>query len=479
LAQDADLPRSIAGLSRELLARRLSPVEVVMALLGRIEVDETNSFITVTAERALEKASLSEREILAGHYRGPLHGVPVALKDIIYTNGVRTTMGSALYSGHVPYHSATVARKLEEAGSVLIGKTNTHEFAYGPTGDRSYFGPTLNPHDARRITGGSSGGSGAAVAANLCYGALGSDTGGSIRIPAALCGTVGMKPTFGRVSKSGVFPLSWSLDHIGPITRTVEDNAMMLNVLAGHDQEDLYSVDWPAEDFTRDLRRGLRGASIGLPTSFYFDHVEEEVGARVREAVEVFRSLGVRVREVEIPNLVDTLHAQRLILGAEAYAVHQERLENELETFGEEVGERLMDGERLKAYRYANARRRGVLSTDEFDRALQGVDVLLTPTLPIVATEIGQREVGIGDYEESVRSALTRFTGPTDLTGHPSLSVPCGATASGLPVGLQLVGRHFDEASLYRFGHVYEEAMVQANIRAREAGRGRHDGFSG
>jgi aspartyl-tRNA(Asn)/glutamyl-tRNA(Gln) amidotransferase subunit A len=461
VAQYADLPRSLAGLSRELLAKHLSPVEVVRALLGRIEADETNSFITVTAEWALEKATLAEREILAGGHRGPLHGVPVALKDIIYTRGVRTTMGSALYAGHVPDHSATVARKLEEAGSVVMGKTNTHEVAYGPTGDRSYFGPTLNPHDARRITGGSSGGSGAAVAANLCYGALGSDTGGSIRIPAALCGTVGMKPTFGRVSKSGVFPLSWSLDHVGPITRTVEDNALMLNVLTGHDPEDPYSVDHPAEDFARDLQRGLRGAGIGLPTSFYFDHVDEEVGVLVREAMEVFRSLGAQVREVEIPNLVDTLHAQRLILGAEAYAVHEERLENEPEAFDEEVCERLMDGARPRAYRYANARRRGVLATDEFDHALQGVDVLLTPTLPIVATEIGQREVRIGDNKESVRSALTRYTGPTDLTGHPSLSIPCGITTSGLPVGMQLIGRHFDEATLYRFGHAYEEAMIQ------------------
>jgi aspartyl-tRNA(Asn)/glutamyl-tRNA(Gln) amidotransferase subunit A len=461
LSQYTDLPRSLAGLFRELLARRLSPVEVVRALLGRIEADETNAFITVTAQRALEEASLAESEILAGRHRGPLHGVPVALKDIIYTRGVRTTMGSALYAGHVPDHSATVARKLEEAGSVLIGKTNTHELAYGPTGDRSYFGPTLNPHDARRITGGSSGGSGAAVAAVLCYGALGSDTGGSIRIPAALCGIVGMKPTFGRVSKSGVFPLCWSLDHVGPITRTVEDNALMLNVLAGHDQEDHYSVDRPAEDFTRHLRRGLHGGGIGLPRSFYFDHVDKEVVARVLEAVEVFRSLGARVREVEIPNLIDTLHAHRLILGAEAYAVHEESLENEPETFDEEVGERLMDGARPRAYRYAKARRRGVLATDEFDHALHGVDALLTPTLPITATDIGQREVSIGDYEESVRSALTRFTGPTNLTGHPSLSIPCGTTATGLPVGLQLIGRHFDEATLYRFGHAYEEAMVQ------------------
>jgi len=241
----------------------------------------------------------------------------------------------------------------------------------------------------------------------------------------------------------------------------VEDNALMLNVLAGHDQEDHYSVDRPAEDFTRHLRRGLRGGGIGLPRSFYFDDVDEEVGARVREAAEVFRSLGARVREVEIPNLIDTLHAHRLILGAEAYAVHEESLENESETFDDEVGERLMDGARPRAYRYAKARRRGVLATDEFDHALHGVDALLTPTLPITATDIGQREVSIGDYEESVRSALTRFTGPTNLTGHPSLSIPCGTTATGLPVGLQLIGRHFDEATLYRFGHAYEEAMVQ------------------
>ena len=457
--KDAELPRTLETLAYSLRERHLSPVEVVRGLLERIEADESNSFITVTAERALDEASRAEAEILAGRYRGPLHGVPVGLKDLIYTRGVRTTMGSAFFAEYVPDHSATVARKLEEAGSVLIGKTNTHEFAYGPTGDRSYFGPARNPHDTRGITGGSSSGSGAAVAAGLCYGALGSDTGGSIRIPAALCGTVGMKPTFGRVSKWGVFPLSWSLDHVGPLTRTVSDNAMILNVLAGHDPADPHSADRPAEDFTRDLERGLRGTSLGLPSSFYFEHVDEEVESRVREAAEVFSSLGAEVREVEIPNLWDTLKAQRLILAAEAYAVHEERLKNEPEKFGEEVRERLMDGERPKAYRYANARRRGMLATDEFDRVLDGVDVILTPSVPLSATEIGQREISIEGYEEDVRSALTRFTGPTDLTGHPSLSVPCGTTNSGLPVGLQLIGRLFDEATLYRFGRAYEEVV--------------------
>jgi aspartyl-tRNA(Asn)/glutamyl-tRNA(Gln) amidotransferase subunit A len=456
------LPRSLATLSRELKERRLSPVEVVRTLLGRIEADETNAFITVTAERALEEASLAEREIAAGRRKGPLHGIPIGLKDLVYTRDVHTTMGSSFFAEHVPDRSATVARRLEDAGSVLIGKTNTHEFAYGPTGDRSFFGPTRNPRDTGKITGGSSGGSGAAVAANLCYGALGSDSGGSIRIPAALCGVVGMKPTFGRVSKTGVFPLAWSLDHVGPITRTVEDNALMLNAIAGHDPEDLYSVDPAAEDFTRGLERGVQGAAIGLPSSFYFEHVDGEVEARVREAADLFASLGAEVREVEVSNLWDTLHAQRLILAAEAYAVHEERLETDPDRFDDQGLERLLNGENLKAFRYANAQQRKLHSLREFENALRSIDVLLTPTVPIPAPEIGQRQTTIDGYEEPVYSALTRLTGPTNLNGLPSLSVPCGTTSSGLPVGLQLIGRPFDELTLYRFGHAYEESINPA-----------------
>jgi aspartyl-tRNA(Asn)/glutamyl-tRNA(Gln) amidotransferase subunit A len=459
-----ELPRSLTDLARAFRERRLSPVEVVDTLLGRIETEDKvlNAFITVTGERALEEAARAEAEILAGRDRGPLHGVPVGLKDIIYTEGVRTTMGSAFFEDFVPDHSATVAAKLEEAGSVLLGKTNTHEFAYGPTGDRSYFGPTRNPHDPGRISGGSSGGSAAAVAANLLYASLGSDTGGSVRIPAALCGVVGMKPTFGLVSKRGVFPLSWTLDHVGPLTRTLEDNALLLNVLAGHDPKDPYSSRRPAEDFARDLRRGVRDGAIGVPHEFYFEHVEGEVGERVREVIEVFRSLGAEVREVDIPRLRETLKAQRLTLAADAYAVHEERLKSEPERFDAEVRERLEDGERLRAYCYANAQQRKIRAKDEFERALEGIDVLLTPTLPIAATPIDAREVDIGGYGESVRSAVTRLTGPTNLTGFPSLSIPCGSTASGLPVGVQLIGRPFDEATLYRFGYAYETAIVEA-----------------
>ena len=458
-----DLPRSLTALSRAFREKRLSPVEVVRVLLERIEATDKNlgAFITVTGERALEEAARAEAEMAAGRFRGPLHGVPLGLKDLIYTRDVRTTMGSALFKDYVPDYSATVALKLEEAGAVLVGKTNTHEFAYGPTGDRSYFGPTRNPHDARRISGGSSGGSGAAVAASLLYASLGSDTAGSIRIPSALCGVVGMKPTFGRVSKHGVFPLSWTLDHVGPLTRTVEDNALLMNVLAGYDPKDPYSANRPAEDFARDLGRGVGGGVVGVPKDFYFEHVEDEVGERVREAIEVFLSLGAEVREVGIPNLPETLGAQRYILAADAYAIHEERLKSAPEEFDEEVLERLLEGERLKAHRYARARQRKITSQGEFEEALGEADVLLAPTVPIAATLIDQRKVNFGGYEEPVRSAVTRLTGPANLIGFPSLSVPCGFTASGLPVGMQLIGRPFDEAALYRFGHAYETAVTE------------------
>ncbi len=455
-----ELPSSLADLAGAYREGRLSPVEVVETLLGRIETGDgsLNAFVTVTGERALQDASRAEAEFVAGRHRGPLHGIPVGLKDLIFTRGVRTTMGSAFFADHVPDHSAAVATRLEEAGTILLGKTSTHEFAYGPTGDRSYFGPTRNPRDQSRIPGGSSSGSAAAVAAGMIYGALGSDTGGSIRIPAALCGVVGMKPTFGLVSRSGVFPLSWTLDHVGPITRTVEDNALVLNALAGHDPDDPYSADRPPEDFSRGLGRGVSGSVIGVPQDFYFEHLDAEVGEKVGEAIEVFESLGARARPVEIPHLRETLEAQRLTLAVEAYAVHEERLRDEPDRYGEGVRERLLGGEGHKAHTYASAQQVKVRAMEEFRQALDGVDVLLTPAVPIAATLVYQEELDIGGYEETVRSAVTRLTGPTNFTGSPSLSVPCGPTAAGLPVGIQLIGRPFDEATVYRFGHSYEAA---------------------
>lgn len=455
------LPYSLAELADALRAKRLSPVEVVGSILEQIDAldGKLNAFITVLPERALEYARQAEREIGAGRYRGRLHGIPIGVKDIIYTKYARTTMGSAFFEDYTPDYNATVVSKLEEAGAIVIGKTNTHEFAYGATGDRSHFGPTKNPHNLRKIAGGSSSGSAAAVAAKLCYGALGSDTAGSVRIPSALCGTVGMKPAFGRVSKRGVFPLSWTLDHIGPLTRTTADSAILLSAISGFDRRDPYSENIPVEDFSRDIHRSVRGGCIGVPTNFYFEHLEDDVEERIREGIEVFRALGARVQEVKLPCVEEALKSQRVIFASEAYAIHKERLETEPGKFDNEVREYLLGGERLKAYRYVVAQQNKRRALKEFAQVLEEVEVLLTPTVPTWATDIDQKTVDIDGHEEAVHAALTRFVGPTNLIGLPSLSVPCPPVDGGMPTGLQLIGRQFDEATIYRYGHAYEEAV--------------------
>jgi aspartyl-tRNA(Asn)/glutamyl-tRNA(Gln) amidotransferase subunit A len=461
---------SLAELSGALRERRASPVEVTRLLLERVDSlnEELNAYVTVLSEEALAAAARAEREISTGDLRGPLHGVPVALKDIIFTRGVRTTMGSEFFRDYVPDYDAAVVERLRQAGAIIVGKPNTHEFAYGPTGDRSYFGPVKNPYDTDRISGGSSSGSGAAVAACMSFAALGTDTGGSVRIPASCCGVVGMKPTFGRVSKYGVFPLSWTLDHVGPLTRTVEDNALVLGAISGYDARDPYSASRDAEDFAARLGEGVRGSVIGVPSSFYFERVEAEVEEKVRQGIEALRDLGAVVREVEIPHLEEALAAQRITLAVEAFAVHEERLRTRPKGFDEEVRERLLTGEDVKAYEYARAQQTKLLAGAEFERALEEVDALLSPTLPILPTAIGEREVEVGGRREHVRAALTRFMGPTNLNGLPSLSVPCGLSTSGLPVGLQIMGRPFDEANLYRFGRALERAIPVSTPEARE-----------
>jgi aspartyl-tRNA(Asn)/glutamyl-tRNA(Gln) amidotransferase subunit A len=457
----------LASLARAIKEKEISPVEVTHKLLERVDSTnkKLNAYITVLPEEALAAASRAEKEIVAGTVRSPLHGVPVGLKDIIYTRGVKTTMGSEIFRNYVPDHDAAVVEKLKQAGAIIIGKLNTHQFAYGPTGDRSYFGPVKNPYDATKITGGSSSGSGAAVAASLCYAALGTDTAGSVRIPASCCGIVGMKPTLGRVSKYGVFPLSWTLDHVGPMTRTVEDNALLLSVLSGYDTRDPYSAQEDTEDFTRELGRGIRGSVVGVPSSFYFENVEGEVDARIRQAIETLRDLGAEIREIEIPHAREILLAQRAILASEAFAVHEERLRNQSERFEEEVKDRLFTGEPIRAYEYVKAQQTKQLAREEFNRALEQADTIVAPTAPILPTDIDQREVNIDGYKEHVRSALTRLTGPTNLNGFPNLSIPCGFSSSGLPIGLQMTGRPFDEAGLYRLAHAFEQASTISTVK--------------
>jgi aspartyl-tRNA(Asn)/glutamyl-tRNA(Gln) amidotransferase subunit A len=460
---DEVLQWSLIKLARTIREKEVSPVEVMRQLLERIDsVDgKLNAFITVLSEESLAAAARAEKDILTNKPRGPLHGVPVGLKDIIYTRDIRTTMGSEIFKDYVPDYDATVVEKLKGAGAIIVGKLNTHQFAYGPTGDRSYFGSARNPYDNTKITGGSSAGSGAAVAAALCYAALGTDTGGSIRIPASCCGIVGMKPTFGRVSKYGVFPLSWTLDHVGPMTRTVEDNAFLLSILAGYDTKDPYSTREDTEDFTRKLGQEIEGGIVGVPSSFYFENVEQEVEAKVRHAIETLRGLGAKIREVQIPHVREIVSAQRLTLASEALTVHRERLRTQPERFEAEVRERLLANETTKAYEYVEAQQVKHLAVWEFNRALEEVDILVSPTIPHLPTDIDQREVDFDGHKEHVRSAITRLAVPTNLNGFPALSISCGFSSSGLPIGLQLMGKPFDEANLYRFGHAFERALSQ------------------
>ncbi|MGH3344576.1 MAG: amidase [Carbonactinosporaceae bacterium] len=453
-----DREYAVSVVSRRLRDGALSSEELVKSAMERIEMHNPrlNAVVTALADSALDAARKADQEIRAGRWRGPLHGVPVGLKDIIETRGVRTTMGSELYRDHAPAHDAEVVRRLRRAGAVLIGKLHTHEFAYGPTGDASCFGAVRNPHDPARVAGGSSGGSAVAVATGMCTVALGSDTGGSIRIPAALCGAVGMKPTFGRISRHGVFPLSWTLDHVGPISRTVEDNALLLAVLSGHDRRDPGSARRAARDDGRDIRSGVRGLTIGVPDQLYFDHLDAEVAGLVRGALRTWEEMGASVRPVSIPALADIREAQRTVLAVEAYSVHRHRLEQHPELFGSAVRQRLQAVRSSPAWVYAEARRMQSAAREGFDAALADVDVLATPTVPLPAPLLGQEDTDITGLHESVRSALTRLTGPTNLTGHPSLSLPCGRSGAGLPIGVQLIGKAWDEATLYRFGHSLE-----------------------
>lgn len=446
-------------LAKAIREKKISPVEIVGQTLEAIEKqNETlNAYITICAEQARREAAQAEAEIMRGDWKGIWHGIPVAIKDMIFTEGVRTTMGSQIYEHFVPAYSATAVTRWQQAGAIVIGKTNTHEFAYGPTGDVSFFGPSRNPHDPRKITGGSSGGSGAAVAAGLAYAALGTDTGGSVRIPAAACGIVGMKPTFGRVSKYGAFDLGYTLDHVGPMTKSVRDNASLLQLLAGYDENDPYTLTQPADDYAALLGESVRGKVIGLPL-WYYQHVEEEIKQAIQQVAAVYRELGAEIREVDLPGIDELMQGQRITIQAEAAAIHERTLRDHADALQPEVRERLMDSTDVRGYQYVQVQQRRGQLRAQFNEVFREADVLLTPTLPILPTDIGQRDIMIGDHPDGVRPALLRLTSPTNFTGNPSLSVPCGFSQTGLPIGFQLIGEHGQEAKLYQFGYAYETA---------------------
>jgi aspartyl-tRNA(Asn)/glutamyl-tRNA(Gln) amidotransferase subunit A len=438
----------------EIAARRISPVDLTRACLERIERYDPslNCFITLSAESALKQANQAENEIHRGVWRGALHGIPLALKDLYETAGVRTTAGSSFFSEHVPEVDAFTVQKLKSAGAVLLGKLNMHEIALGVTNDNPHFGACINPWDASRITGGSSGGSAAALAAGLCLGSLGSDTGGSIRIPASLCGVVGLKPTFGRVSLRGVMPLSWNLDHAGPMARRVRDAAILLQAVAGFDPEDPGSQDKPVDDYQAALQDGVRGWRVALATGAYFTKTEPEVLQAVRAAARLFEELGAAVEEVEMPELLEAAQANGLMVTSDAAAFHRERLKSRPQDFGPDVLQRLQNGAAFSSSEYVLARHTQSLLRRRFEAFFADFDVLLMPSTPIPAPE----RQGADAVQRAQQ--LTRFTSPFNLTGLPALSLPCGSSAEGLPIGLQIVAGPWKEAALLRAGYAYEQA---------------------
>jgi aspartyl-tRNA(Asn)/glutamyl-tRNA(Gln) amidotransferase subunit A len=451
---------SIAEAGALIVRRQVSPVELTDAYLAQLERQNPllNAYVTVTGDAAREEARAAEREIGSGTYRGPLHGIPIALKDLYDTKGVRTAAGSKILWDRVPDEDSAVTMLLRAAGAISLGKTNTHEFAYGVTTNNPHFGATRNPWNPDCIPGGSSGGSGAAVAAGMAAMAMGSDTGGSIRIPAALCGTVGLKATHGRVSTAGVIPLSWTLDHAGPLTRTVEDAALVLNAIAGYDPNDAMTVPMPVDDYTRDLAAGVRGLRLGVPRAGFFEAIDPEVARAVEEAIGVYRTLGATVEDMDGTALWNARQAVSDIMLADARHYHAAWLRDRPEEYGEDVRDRLMRRTDMSADEFIAAMRVRAAVTVETARLMTRYDGLLLPTTRIPAPPIAGQTIIIDGQEVFAPNILTSNTNPFNLPGMPALSLPCGFTAAGLPIGLQVVTRRWDEVTALRIAAAYERA---------------------
>jgi len=443
----------IAELGARYRKRALSPVEVTQALLARIEkLDPVlHAFVTLTPDRAMADARAAEEALRRGDPR-PLLGIPVGHKDIYLTQGIRTTGGSALLADWIPDSDATCVGRWRTAGTVLLGKLITHEFAFGIQFPGHRFPPARNPWSLEHIPGGSSSGSGAALAAGLVVGATGSDTGGSIRGPAAFCGIVGLKPTYGRASRAGVLSLSWTLDHTGPMARTVEDCAYLLQAMAGHDPADPASSRAPVEDYLAPLRRDIRGVRLGVPRDYFFDAIDPEVERAFNEALDTLRRLGAEVRDVRIPSLAAT-HSFLLILMAEAFAYHERDIRAHPELYGDVLRERILAGALVTASEYMQAQRIRTEICHETAEVLRGVDVLVTPTTGKPATPFTQAHNPDFGFPKSNMP-------PFNLTGSPTLALPCGFSSSGLPLSFQLAGRAFEEGTVLRVGHAYERATA-------------------
>jgi aspartyl-tRNA(Asn)/glutamyl-tRNA(Gln) amidotransferase subunit A len=449
---------SLTEASRAVRARELSPVELTESVLARIAAVEERlgAYVTVAADAALAAAARAEREISASGPRGPLHGIPMALKDLIDVAGMPTTASSYVRAGHVADRDSRVAERLGAAGAVLLGKTHTHEFAYGLTTPQ-----TNNAWDRSRVAGGSSGGSAVAVAAGAATFTLGTDTGGSIRVPAALNGVVGLKPTYGLVPRTGVTSLSWSLDHVGPLTRTVQDAALVLSAIAGRDPRDPASVPAPAPD--RIPEGDLRGLKVGVPRNHYFDRVAPEVEESVRGAIERLAELGAELVDVEIPMARYIQAVQWGLMVPEATAYHERSLRAVPDLYAPDVRVLLEAGALTSAGDYLRAQRARTMMRDAWARMFDGIDVLAAPTVPMTAVEKGRDTVEWTDgTTETVSDCYVRLCAPANVTGVPALTLPVGRDSAGLPIGMQLMARPFHDATVLRVGRVYEESTAGA-----------------
>jgi len=451
--------QTIVELSPRLQRREVSPVELTRACLDRIEKlnPALNAFITVMAESALAEARTAEAEIFRGEWRGPLHGIPVALKDILDTAGTRTTAASELYQNRIPAEDAEVVRRLRRAGAVILGKNNLHEFAYGGSSLVSFFGDVHNPWNAAHIAGGSSGGSAAAVAAGLCYAAIGTDTAGSIREPAALCGCVGIKPTYGRVSARGVIPLSWSLDHVGPIAATVGDAAAMLQAIVGYDPLDVNSVNGPEADYLSALGEGANTLRVGVPRAYFYDDLDPEVAAAVDQALAVISALVAQVREISLGEMRIEVPTDRTVQAAESFAFHADNVARTPELYQPETLQRIRSGENISAAKYILRRRELEQVRRRAQEMFADIDLLVTPTMPLPAPAIADLKKD-SDALRPAELSLLRNTRPFNVWGLPAVSVPCGFTKSGLPIGLQIAGPYWREGLMLRLARAYEQA---------------------
>ncbi|MBV9503577.1 MAG: amidase [Acidobacteriia bacterium] len=461
LGADPDLTAlTLRQASQMLRAKATSPVELTQACLLRIERynPAVNAFITVAGDSALAAARERETEAMKGKWRGPLHGIPIALKDNIDTAGIRTTGASELFKDRVPAEDAPAAERLKEAGAILLGKLNMHEFAYGATSAVSYFGPVHNPWDLDRVSGGSSGGSAAAIATALCFGTLGTDTGGSIRIPSSHCGVVGLMPSYGRVSNRGVIPMAWTLDHVGPICKTVEDAALMLTAIAGYDELDPTTIDAPVPDYTSAFKMRVSKLRIGLPRAAFFENLDPEYAKAVESAIEVLRKMTAATQDVQLPPAV----AAPLIWGPETYAYHAKWLTESPEKYQAATRAQMIRSNEVKPDVYASARRQVDLARREIRRVFERVDVLVTPTMKVPPAAIAASLNAPAPNASAAPAAPAPGNGGNpwafDVYGLPAITLPCGFTSAGLPIGLEISAAPFSEKTMLAVAHAYEEA---------------------